>query len=670
MKTLSLLIGGLLLLAAPAAAHAADVQAASADLTEMSIEQLASVSVFSASRFEQKATEAPSSISVVTSDEIRKYGHRTLSDILKSVRGFYTSYDRNYAALGVRGFSPPGDLNTRILLMVDGHRINDGIYESATVGTEFILDVDLIERVEIVRGPSSSLYGSNAFFGVVNVITRQGAAVGGAEISGEAGSFKSYKGRATYGNRFANGLTAVVSGTLFRSGGQSFYYPEYDSPDTNNGIADRKDGDSSASFFSSLALGGFTFQAAGISREKRLPTGSYGTIFNDSANRTVDERYYADLKYEGSPGADVQLTGRLFLDWYAYRGDYAFQDNMVNPVAPFRYVNRDVTRNAWLGGELVAVRKFFESHKVAAGVEIRDYFRQDQKNFNDTAPDSLLLDERHRTSVWALYLQDDIEIAKGLILNIGVRHDDYSTFGGTTHPRGALIWNPRPETTFKLLYGTAFRAPTQYEMFYTDNGATQSRNPDLKPEKITTWEAVAERSLGEHFRVGVSGYYYKITDLISQQLDPNDKLIYRNVASVQARGAELDVDGRFEGGFAGRASCTLQNNKDESGHLLTNSPRVIAKLNLTAPLWADRYFAGLETQYTGARRSLKGDTAGGYALANLTLTGRDVVKGLDASAGVYNLLDHRYGDPTGNKLSEDILQQDGRSFRAKLTYAF
>ena len=129
-----------------------------AELSNLSLEELADLpidSVYGASSYNQKVTEAPSSITIVTSDEIQRYGYRTLADILRSVRGFYVTYDRNYSFLGVRGFSRPGDYNARVLLLVDGHRLNDNIFGAALIGTEFPLDVDLIERVEIIRGPSS-----------------------------------------------------------------------------------------------------------------------------------------------------------------------------------------------------------------------------------------------------------------------------------------------------------------------------------------------------------------------------------------------------------------------------------------------------------------------------------------------------------------------------------
>src|SRR5207245_6889213 len=150
------------------------------------------------------------------------------------------SYDRNYSYLGIRGFNVGYfyTRNNRVLLLVDRHRINNGLTDGAAIGTDFILDVDLIERVEIIRGPGSSLYGNNAFFGVINVITRKGrdmAGIGG-EVSGEVASLDTYKGRVTYGNRFTNGLEMLLSGTIYDSEGHDrLFYKEFDQPAHNNG---------------------------------------------------------------------------------------------------------------------------------------------------------------------------------------------------------------------------------------------------------------------------------------------------------------------------------------------------------------------------------------------------------------------------------------------------
>jgi iron complex outermembrane receptor protein len=661
----------LLLSAVAGLAGAAPAPSADADLTELEIDQLVSVSVRSASKFEQKSSEAPSAVTVVGSEEIRRFGYRTLAEILDGATGFFTTYDRNYAAIGVRGFAPPGDLSTRILLLVDGHRINDGIFESAAAGTEFVLEVDLVDRVEIVRGPSSSLYGSNAFFGVVNVITRKPASVAGVELSGEAGSAGMWKGRASAGGESASGVGALASATVYRHEGEVLRFPEFDAPESNGGISERHDGDRYESFLATVARGGVTFQAAGVSRGKEVPTGAYGTVFNDARNKTVDTRCYADLKVEKSPDPATELSGRLYFDWYEYRGDYVFRDAAINPAPPNDYVNRDTAKSGWLGGEVTAIRKLSSSHRITGGAEARDYFRQEQRNRNEAPGEGLLLDERHSTGIWAAYLQDEFELARGLVLNLGVRYDHYSSFGGTTHPRCALIWNPVDGSTLKLLYGSAFRAPTQYESFYNDGNLTQKANPGIRPERIRTFELVGEQRLGEHFRFSASGYRYDLTGLIGQEVDPADGLlVYRNGGDIRATGLEVEAGARWEGGWSGRASYTVQSREERSGRPLANAPRTSAKVALAAPLLPGRVFLGTEGRYLGSRRSLAGNVAGGYTVVDATLLGRLPERRLECSAGVYNLFGREYGDPTGNKLPEDILRRDGRSFRAKMTYAF
>jgi outer membrane receptor for ferrienterochelin and colicins len=170
------------------------------DYTELPLEDLLSIeipTVVAASKFEQKATQAPSTVSVISAEDIRHYGHRTLADVLRTVRGFYVTDNRNYNFVGVRGFGRPGDYNSRVLLLIDGHRTNESFFGQASIGGDFPLDIDLIDRVEIIRGPGSSLYGTGAFFGVINVITKHGKEFGGVEASAQAGSFDARSGRLT-----------------------------------------------------------------------------------------------------------------------------------------------------------------------------------------------------------------------------------------------------------------------------------------------------------------------------------------------------------------------------------------------------------------------------------------------------------------------------------------
>jgi len=270
--------------------------------------------VYGASKMEQKSSEAPSSVSLITADEIKRYGYRTLAEAIQSVQGFNVSYDRNYSFLGARGINL-GDFNSRILVLVDGHRINNNLTDGAYLDTAAFIDIDLVDRIEIIRGPGSVLYGNNAFFGVINVITRNGGQVNGAEVSGEYGSFDSYKGRFSYGQSFTNGLQFLFSGSLYDSAGEEdLFYKEFNTPAQNNGIAHDLDDDAFKSFFGSISYQGLTLEGGYLWREKGNPTAQYGTTFNDPRLRTTDERGYVNLKYTRSFENLFDLTAQVYYD--------------------------------------------------------------------------------------------------------------------------------------------------------------------------------------------------------------------------------------------------------------------------------------------------------------------------------------------------------------------
>jgi outer membrane receptor for ferrienterochelin and colicins len=645
---------------------------ATQDLTTLSIEDLMNIevaSVYGASKFLQKVTEAPASISIVTAEEISRYGYRTLGELLGSVRGMYVNNDRNYVYLGIRGFARPGDYNTRILLLVDGHRLNDNVYDMALLGTEFQLDLDLIDKVEIIRGPSSSLYGTNAFFGVANVITKQGLRLDGLQTSARGGSLNTYAGRLSFGDTLLNGLDIILSGTYYDSkGNHQLYFEEYDDPSTNNGIAQGVDMDRSKQLFSTFSWRGFTLQGVYSTRKKIVPTGAFETIFNDPRTYTIDERSYVDLKYEGSFNAHYTVNARTFYDEYGYFGDYisqAYVDTISHTV-----VNRDGVWGHWLGAEVNFTTNVIEYHKLTIGSEMRKNTRQDQLNY-DTDPFVVYTDSKQSSLNWALFLQDEFSISEHLLLNVGIRYDHYESFGGTTNPRAGLVYSPTKETAIKFLYGRAFRAPNAYELYYSSLGY-QKGNLDLRPEHIRTGEVVYEQYIGKHLRASVSGFYYLIDNLITQQTDPIDGvLVYRNVERIESRGVECELEAKLPAGLEGIVSYAFQRTKNmQDDLLLTNSPQHLMKMKASAPVWRDNVFLAAQLQYTSKRKTLGGQWADGFSLSSLALSTRSLVHGLDISVGIYNLFDVTYGDPGAEEHRQDVIVQDRRTFGAKVSYTF
>ncbi len=625
-------------------------------------------SVYGASKYEQKLSEAPSSVSIVTSDEIRKFGYRTLADLLRGVRGFHTTYDRNYYYVGIRGFGTPGDFNTRILMLVDGHRINDSVYDASFVGTEFPVDMDMIDRVEIIRGSSSSLYGTSAFFGVINIITKRGRDLKGAGISAETASYDTYKGRASYGDRFSNGLEAVFSASLSDSSGQDLFFKEFS--DINGGFTEDADYLRYRNFFGKLSFQDLAFHAYHVSSKKGVPTGAYGTVFSDPGTYTIDYQTQVGFDYGHHWRNGIELNAKLAYNRTGYYGEYVYDYAEEPEDSPYLVANKDDMIGERWSTELQISKQVMPKHKLVVGTEFRHNFRLQQWNYDE----DVYLDDRRNSKIWGTFVQDEFSIFPKFTVNAGVRFDYYGFEKSETNlsPRIGLIYKPDDQTSLKLLYGEAFRAPNAYELYYHDGWWTSKPALELEPETIRTAEIVLERYLGRSFLASAAYFHSTVDNLIKLTTDPDDGLlVMENEDKVRTQGIEMGLDGKLDNGVTARIDYSFQKSQNRnSRQRLVNSPEHLAKLSVSLPVVKRALFAGVEGIYTGNRITNSLQNTGSYFIANLTFFSQSLKYGWDISASVYNLFDKKYGDPGSEEHIQDLIMRDGRSFRIKLGYNF
>lgn len=636
-------------------------------LADLPLEQLMQVqTVTSASRFEQSLRDAPSAVSVLTAQDIREYGWRTLADALASLPGLYVSSDRNYTYLGARGFLRPGDYDSRFLLLIDGVRANDNVYDQAAIGNDGMLDMDLVERIEYVPGPGAAVYGSNAVFGVINVVTRSGSALGGVQAAQSFGSLGERRSRVSYGWHAQDGSDAVLSASSYRRRGGDLYFPEFDGEGRGaDGVAHGLDWERATNLFAKLHRGDLTFGAGYVDRSKGVPTASFGAVF-DTPDATRDSRAFANLDYQAALAPALDVAASL----YWGRSDY-LAHGLYPSEAGAPHVNIDGDHGSWHGMHAHASYAGLAGHRIVAGIEWNRNRRRDQFNY-DIDPYAGLLDDRRGGTRRSVFVEDEWRLDGATIVNAGLRHDRDSEAGIRTSPRIALIRNVTPRDTVKLIYGTAFRAPNAYERYYALPGAGgQQANPGLQSEDIHTRELVWEHSPHAHAKLSAVLFSYRMHDLITQTEDPATGLLqFTNTERARAHGVELAGENTDARGVRMRASYSWQRTADSLGRGLVNSPRQLLKAGASVP-WAplNARLAG-EWQCAGQRLT-EHARVGGYCTLNVVLTSiGSRTQGWNWSVGVYNAADREHADPAGPAFVQEAIARDGRALVGKLEYGF
>ncbi|UCV20563.1 TonB-dependent receptor plug domain-containing protein [Ferribacterium limneticum] len=625
------------------------------DLTELPLEQLMLREAAPVAQIAQQISDSPSAVSIVTAADIRAYGYRTLADVINSMRGLYTTYDRRYQYMGGRGFGAAEDYAGRIMLLIDGYATQDSLFNQAYIDESGLLDLELVERVEYVPGTGSVTYGNNAMLGIINVVTKKGRDFNAAQLSGEVSSHGGQKQRATYGKRFDNGADLLLSVSALDIKGRNLYFPAYDTPGTNNGIADNLDSETNKRVFGKFSYQGLTVEGGYVDRKKMLPTNpSESTTFNTPFS-VRDENAFLNLAYQTTLASTLSSQSRFYSGHYAYDTWREFPDYLIDNE---KYGRREY-HGQWWGIDQKFVGNWFIDHTMVFGFEFRNDYRQQfrrtylspEKAVVEVFSDSL----SRRTG--SFYLTDEYWINEHWSLNVGARYDDASDLAGNWSPRLAVIYKPTVQTTLKASYSEAFRMPHAYERFSYDGSAV--------PEYVAASELALQHEFTRNMRLTASLYNYDRSSLLIY----NDALgDYVPEGNSRTQGLEVELERMWENGIRSRGSLAWQNARDVYGAEAVNSPHVLGKFNLSFPMFDNRLRTGLEAQYLGSRLTLERRRLAGVGLANLTFSSERKWHGLSASFSIRNLFDREYEAVSpfdwrpDSGLAQDSLRMDGRTY--------
>lgn len=678
------------------------------NLLDLSLEELMNIKVVTATGFVQTALEAPATITVITKQQIQERGYEQLEEALRDVPGIDMIHVNGYAPTLFYFRGMYGAENLRALLMIDGIVENNILGSNDMAGPAYSLHN--VERIEIIWGPVSAIYGANAFGGVINIITQKGVDMDGLHIEQGLGSFNTMFEKVSVGMRkskfeFSGAATLYSSdGPVFKNRDPIYSASFVDRAFSLNGMM---------SYHSSRAITTLGF------RSYRTPMG-WGTYANSPTvflrlppQGNLNQGIVGILQREFRGERSGRVTS--FLRTWFLQHEYKPNDKfnlLVRGVYretgtdddSYAYITTDgrklirlmvASHSRRVFGEAIANYNIAKNHHLSGGLQIgEDNVESGARGSTIDLTTVYLVDGRDTVlNLYSTFLPRKFDIRTNwggylqYVLNTtllgktnftaALRYDNNSYFGDALSPRLAIVTQPTSKLTFKFQYGKAFRAPTNLEI----HQPPPTGNFRLKKERNTTYELNGIYGRSKNLRFQVNFFRNELRDVIILSnltgFTPN-----KNPGEININGAEATADMVLSKNVSGFANLTLQDAKGKN--LVTGEegkmPGIASfKANGGVTFYVEDIFTFTFTgNYVGQRRSPRTDPYGpvaGYFLANCMLSAKDVLKkGISASLSIRNIFDTEWLDPgfrtADGFLYATVLEQPGINALFKIGVSF
>ncbi len=586
--------------------------------------------------------EVPGAFEVITAKQIKAMGAETAAEALEDA----VSIDLDHVA--GRGLIPQirGLSNKRTLILIDGMRFSTGFRDTTVDLTEF--PTEIIKRIEIVRGPTSALYGSEGIGGVINIITKKAP----EKLSG---NFTTRYGMNTYGDAENNIIKASVGDTLKNFGiiaaGHANITDEYD----------RHKDDSFTDIDDSEKYSGLLKISYDFLDTQTLST---GVFYSDASREGLRKKYGLDwdrdadsdrtsafLQYDGIIAGAKIMTRGYYSDFESDRSYVDIGDPYGNPSLQEKADKQPDREDFDIENKLYQIesrasRIFAESHLLTLGMEYREEERSGIENRGETDIDETIYNR-------AVFMQDDFSFFDDLLITAGVRLDDHSDFGSEVSPRVSVIYSILDNFRFKTSYGEGFRAPSVYELYvYTENSKGDViPNPDLDSETSKSYE------------IGFEGEYKKLNGKIMAFRNDIDDMIYKeptgnfrmqgskkvleyqkiNIDKAYTQGIEIEAGFALPYYFSVSANSTFTDSEnDDTDEDLLEVPEVKVNIRLCYDNPDLGLRANIRGNYTGEQliapkfEDGKQDEAGGYTVWDIYVE-KDIGQNFNLFAGIDNM---------------------------------
>lgn len=665
------------------------------NLIKMSLEELMEVNVTTATRTKQKISDAPATMNVITASQIRERGYQQLEDALRDIPGIDFIHINGYVPTLIYFRGMYGAENLRALLMIDGIPENNIIGSNDMAGPAYSLHN--VERIEVIWGPASALYGANAFGGIIHIITKKGAAINGLQYAKGYGSFNTHTDNIQFGINKSN-FDVAIAGSLYSTDG-----PKFTNRDPNYSASYV---DKAYSLNATISYKKNKLRSTAGARIYNTPMG-WGTFLNSptvflnlppqgNGNTGVIGLIARDVRGEKS-GLEEPFARTFYIE-----EEYT-HNSKLNMLARMTYRETGIGENSYaylaldstklyrvpttsfstrLGGEAVVNYSPNKQFQLSAGIQyFRENIEKGNRGINTNTTDTFLLDgrdtllnlystfkerlydTRHNFGSYAQMIWNTSLLNK-TGFTVGFRYDHNNYYGSPVSPRLAIVNQPNERLTIKLLAGTAYRAPTNTEIYQAP--------PDvkLKVEKAYTYEANIAYKLSSTTLLQVNGFHNLIRDaiVISNLGNNNDD---KNPGEFDIDGLETRLDIVLNAQIAGYANFTYQNaiGRNTITNVQRSAPGV-AKVKGNAGVIFRKPGLGsinLSGNWVGKRNVPLTDPHGpvdGYFLTNVTLSSERLFdKRVNASIIIRNLFDVKYLDPgfrtADGAVYSTVLEQPG-----------
>ncbi|MGZ0078783.1 TonB-dependent receptor plug domain-containing protein [Methylomonas sp. YC3] len=671
-----------------------------------------------ASGYKQPISKAPSIATVITADDIKQIGATDIDEALESVPGLHVErntigYNPIYTFRGIYS-----QFNQQVLMMINGIPITNS-YTGSRSEVWGGMPIRDIARIEIVRGPGSAVYGADAFAGVINVITKTKQDIEGTEVGGRVGSFDTYDGWALHGGEWA-GFDVALAFEYHKTAGQDAnvdadLQSQFDSllgtraslaPGPLNMSRDNLDARLD------LSRGHWRFRG-GLQHRSDFGNGSGIAQALDPVNRYASDRWNADVTYHNADIENWDLTTQASYfetSQEIERNLTLFPAGTTLPIGANGQIGAGAPvtfPNGYIGNPEVWERHVrisqtfayggFQGHQLRSGIGFNydSLFKaRVSQNFGidpatgapipslpgipltDVSGTSATFIPEVDRKVAYLFLQDQWNFANDWSLTAGARYDRYSDFGNTFNPRAALIWEARYDLTAKLMYGSAFRAPSFQEMYIINNPA-QLGNAALRPETMENVELGFDYRPTDSLRLGLNFFNFWWKDIIRFVPDANATTsTAQNTGVQQGYGTELEAEWQAADTLKIIGNYAYQRSRDQaldrdSGY----APHHQVYLRLNWEFLPDWQLSPQAKWIVGRDRSF-GDTrkpVADYTWVDVTLRRQNLAKHLEVAFSVRNLFDVSAREPSlaGNPAAiPNDLPLAPRSFYGEISLHF